>query len=74
MRSTFLFLAPALLAGAATAASAQTVPMVTPDGALLDISAEGHTSRVPDIATIRAGVTTQGQDRGGGTGGQCGAV
>lgn len=61
MRSTFLFLAPALLLGAATAASAQTVPMVTPDGALLDISAEGHTSRVPDVATIRAGVTTQGQ-------------
>ncbi|QBM74936.1 DUF541 domain-containing protein [Sphingomonas sp. AAP5] len=65
MRSTFLLLAPALLvaAGAASTASAQTatVPSVLADGTLLDISAEGRTTRVPDIATIRAGVMTQGQ-------------
>ena len=61
MRSSFLFLAPALMLGAATAASAQTAPMIAPDGTLLDVAAEGHTTRVPDVATIRAGVTTQGQ-------------
>ncbi|WP_404367086.1 SIMPL domain-containing protein [Sphingomonas sp. MMS24-J45] len=61
MRSSFLFLAPALLLGAASAVSAQTAPLIAPDGTLLDVSAEGHTTRVPDVATIRAGVTTQGQ-------------
>ncbi|WP_353205193.1 SIMPL domain-containing protein [Sphingomonas sp.] len=63
MRSSFLFLAPALILAAATApaASAQTTPMIAPDGTLLDITAEGRTTRVPDVATIRAGVMTQGQ-------------
>ncbi|MGY2732543.1 SIMPL domain-containing protein [Sphingomonas sp. UYP23] len=63
MRSTFLRLAPALIlaAGAASAQTAPAVPTVLADGTLLDISAEGRTSRVPDVATIRAGVMTQGQ-------------
>uniref|UniRef100_UPI0035CA1D28 SIMPL domain-containing protein n=1 Tax=uncultured Sphingomonas sp. TaxID=158754 RepID=UPI0035CA1D28 len=61
MRSTLLLLAPALMAAAAASpVAAQTVPTLLPEGTLLDISAEGHTSRVPDVATIRAGVVTQG--------------
>ena len=61
MRSTFRFLASALLLAAAMPASAQTMPVVLPDGTVLDIAAEGHTTRIPDVATIRAGVTTQGK-------------
>ncbi len=66
MRSTFLLLAPALIvaAGVASQVSAQslpTAPSVLADGTLLEISAEGRTSRVPDVATIRAGVVTQAQ-------------
>ncbi|MET4665355.1 SIMPL domain-containing protein [Sphingomonas sp. PvP056] len=60
MRSTMMLLMPAVLA-AATPAMAQTTPTILPDGALLDVSAEGRTARVPDVATIRAGVVTQGQ-------------
>lgn len=60
MRSTMMLLMPAVLA-AATPAMAQTAPTFLPDGALLDVSAEGRTARVPDVATIRAGVVTQGQ-------------
>lgn len=41
-------------------ASAQVMtPAILPDGTLLDVSAEGRTTRVPDIATIRAGVVAQ---------------
>lgn len=40
-------------------ALAQTAPVVL-DGTILDVSATGKTTRVPDIATIRAGVVTQG--------------
>ncbi|MDN4630983.1 SIMPL domain-containing protein [Sphingomonas sp. PsM26] len=60
MRSTMMLLMPAVLA-VATPAMAQTAPTILPDGALLDVSAEGQTARVPDVATIRAGVVTQGQ-------------
>jgi len=60
MRSTMMLLMPAVPA-AATPAMAQTAPTILPDGALLDVSAEGRTARVPDVATIRAGVVTQGQ-------------
>lgn len=35
------------------------VPMIQADGTVLDISATGQTTRVPDVATIRAGVVTQ---------------
>lgn len=46
---------------AVTPAIAQvaTAPAAFPDGAVLDVSATGKTTRVPDIATIRAGVVTQ---------------
>lgn len=52
MRFVFL-LAPLALA---TPALAQTE---APAGTTLDISAEGRVSRVPDVATIRAGVVAQ---------------
>ncbi|MCM8729724.1 SIMPL domain-containing protein [Hephaestia sp. GCM10023244] len=48
---------------AAIPAAAQTLPDATPamlpDGTLLDITAAGKSTRVPDLATIRAGVVTQ---------------
>ncbi|MBN8809621.1 MAG: SIMPL domain-containing protein [Sphingomonas sp.] len=46
---------------AATPAIAQVAaaPAVLPDGAILEVVATGKTTRVPDIATIRAGVVTQ---------------
>lgn len=51
----------ALLAGvAAVPAAAQLPPPPPPDGTTLDVTAEGRTVRVPDIATIRAGVVSQG--------------
>lgn len=53
--STALALA---LSAYAVPVAAQTLP-VPPDGTLLDISAEGRTTRVPDVATIRAGVVAQ---------------
>jgi len=34
-------------------------PLVPAAGTILDVSAEGRTTRVPDVATIRAGVVTQ---------------
>jgi hypothetical protein len=57
----------ALAAGAATApvqAQAQTmadgaVATVPATGTVLEVTAEGRTTRVPDVATIRAGVVTQ---------------
>ena len=58
MRSILMMalLATLPLAGSATA---QTAAPILPDGALLDITAEGMTTRVPDIATIRSGVVSQ---------------
>lgn len=43
----------------AAPALAQTPSTVTSTGTLLDIQAEGRTTRVPDVATIRAGVVAQ---------------
>jgi uncharacterized protein YggE len=59
-----LILVSALLAASALAAPsvAQTTVGQVPiaqDGTLLDVSAEGRTTRVPDVATIRAGVVSQ---------------
>lgn len=59
MRSTMMLLATAVMA-VAPPAMAQTVPTILPDGTLLEVSVEGRTARVPDIATIRAGVVSQG--------------
>jgi len=54
--------AAAILATLPLAAGAQSAPSDTvmiADGTLLDVVAEGSVNRVPDIATIRAGVVTQ---------------
>lgn len=55
-------LAMALLAAVPATAqqAAQTVePLVPAAGTVLEVSAEGRTTRVPDLATIRAGVVSQ---------------
>ena len=54
--------AAAMLLAAAAPAAAQTVavePMISASGTVLDVTAEGRTTRVPDVATIRAGVVAQ---------------
>jgi len=48
---------PALAAAQEPARSVE--PLVPAAGTVLEVSAEGRVSRVPDLATIRAGVTTQ---------------
>ncbi|KQR87495.1 SIMPL domain-containing protein [Sphingomonas sp. Leaf343] len=62
--TTFALVAAGLTPVAMSPAAAQTVPGVAPmipaEGTVLDITAEGRTTRVPDLATIRAGVVTQG--------------
>lgn len=63
MRSTpALILTAAALAAPLSATVAQTnvgqVPIQL-DGTILDVTAEGRTTRVPDLATIRAGVLSQ---------------
>ncbi|MET4896223.1 SIMPL domain-containing protein [Sphingomonadaceae bacterium jetA1] len=65
MKTVLLAAALAPMALASVAASAQSAPttvepMVPANGTVLDISAEGRTTRVPDLATIRAGVVSQG--------------
>ena len=61
MRPLALLTACAVLPLAAAPAAAQIAHSpILPDGTLLDISAEGKTTRTPDIATIAAGVVTQG--------------
>lgn len=60
-----LALAAALALGAIgmTTATAQTVPAVAQmDGTLLSVSAQAEAKRVPDIATLSAGVVTQAAD------------
>lgn len=49
------------MTGTASAQSLPTTvePLVPAQGTILDIQAEGRTTRVPDIATIRAGVVSQ---------------
>lgn len=64
MRFLIESFAAAALLGAALPATAQVQP-APPDGTLLDISAEGSTTRVPDVATIRAGVVAQGPSAAG---------
>lgn len=49
----------AALPVAFTAAHAQSNPPILTDGTILDITATGKTSAVPDLATIDAGVVTQ---------------
>ncbi|PZO90272.1 MAG: hypothetical protein DI623_07410 [Sphingomonas sanxanigenens] len=58
-----LALLPLIAAAAAPAAAqVQAMPVIAVTGATLDISAEGETTRVPDVATISAGVVTQATD------------
>ncbi len=51
----------AIAALAALPAAAQDAPHppMLPEGTVLELSAEGHSTRVPDLAIIQAGVTTQ---------------
>src|SRR3569623_1841152 len=61
MRSTLAAaLVLASLATVPATAQVAVVPATIPDGTVLDIVATGMTTRVPDVATIRAGVLTQG--------------
>jgi hypothetical protein len=55
--SILLALLPTGIAAAQTPTTVE--PMVPATGTVLDVSAQGRTTRVPDLATIRAGVTTQ---------------
>lgn len=58
---TLMMLAITLAAPLPAAAQAvDTAMMVPAAGTLLEVTAEGRTTRVPDIATIRAGVVSQG--------------
>lgn len=61
--STSLLMAAALAAaGAASPAMAQIMspgPVVAPGNAVLTLSADGRSTRVPDLAVFSAGVTTQ---------------
>jgi uncharacterized protein YggE len=60
MRLTLALAACTMLAGFTTAAAAQTAGLaILPDGTILDVNAQGKTTRVPDLATIDAGVVTQ---------------
>lgn len=61
MRKLSAALAGAIALPAAAGAQApQTVePLVPASGAVLDVVAQGRTTRTPDVATIRAGVVTQ---------------
>lgn len=62
MRGWMALAAMAAIPMAAGAAAAQTLtmPAILPDGTILDVSATGKTMRTPDLATIDAGVVTQG--------------
>jgi len=60
-----LVFASLLLAGAASAQTAQPLPagpMISSDGTLLAVSAQAEARRVPDVATLSAGVVTQAAD------------
>ncbi|WP_312368318.1 SIMPL domain-containing protein [Stenotrophomonas sp.] len=58
-----LLLSLSLALGASMTANAQTVPaVVASDATLLNISAQAEAKRVPDVATLSAGVVTQAVD------------
>jgi uncharacterized protein len=62
MRSLFAFACIALTAGSAAAQTSPTVQVAPlgPTSALLSLSAEGRSNRVPDLAIFSAGVVTHG--------------
>ena len=49
----------ALMPAAAFAQAEPVVPVIPANGTILDVSAQGIVTRVPDVATIRAGVVAQ---------------
>jgi uncharacterized protein YggE len=53
------------LAAAPAFAQAMPVPVQTISGTVLEVSAEGESTRTPDLATITAGVVTQAADAAG---------
>lgn len=57
-----LILAAALAIPAAAIAQAPVQPAASTDGTLLSVSATGEARRVPDVATVSAGVVTQAAD------------
>src|SRR3954470_3736023 len=59
MIRTALIATAALFAVPALPAAAQEMRPVLLDGTLLEVSAEGVSTRVPDVAVIQAGVITQ---------------
>ena len=59
-RSARLILSTAMIGAVAVPAGAQPVdPAIPATGAVLSVTAQGRTTRVPDLATIRAGVVAQ---------------
>jgi len=62
MRSIVLAATAAMLVPLSASAQQQAAPAapVLLDATLLDVVAEGRSTRVPDLATIRSGVVTQG--------------
>jgi uncharacterized protein len=54
----------ALLAGAAQAQQAPSLPLPLPAGTRLDVQATGEVTRVPDLVTISAGVVSQAETAG----------
>ena len=63
MRSIMMVVALATVPLAGPAA-AQAASSVLPEGTLLSVTAEGKSTRVPDVATIRSGVVSQGATAG----------
>lgn len=59
MRLISLLAAAAVLAPAGAVAAAQPMPVISADATRLDLSVSGKSTRVPDLATISAGVQTQ---------------
>ncbi len=57
-----LAFASLLLAGTAFAQTPVAAPMTSSDGTLLSVSAQAEARRVPDVATLSAGVVTQAAD------------
>lgn len=64
----------AALAMTPAAALAQAADAPIAAGTLLDVSAEGRTTRVPDVATIRAGVVAQAPTAAGALADQAGRM
>ncbi|WP_296679278.1 SIMPL domain-containing protein [Novosphingobium sp.] len=56
--------AATLASGSAMAQSASSVPVIARGSTLLTVSADGRSTRTPDLAVYSAGVTTQGRTAG----------